>query len=90
MKFRHKALRRFVETGSMQGLPQASAHKLERLLSLLAAAKSMDDIHTGFGRLHQLRADRAGEWSFYVTRNWRLVFRFEDGEAVDIDLVDYH
>lgn len=41
-------------------------------------------------RLHPLKGDRAGQWSVSVTGNWRIVFRFADGEAVDVDLVDYH
>ena len=41
-------------------------------------------------RLHPLKGDRARQWSVRVSGNWRVVFRFEDGEAVDVDLIDYH
>ena len=41
-------------------------------------------------RLHPLKGDRAGHWSVRVSGNWRVVFRFEDGEAVGVDLIDYH
>ena len=41
-------------------------------------------------RLHPLKGDRAGQWSVRVSGNWRVVFRFKDGEAVDVDLVDCH
>ena len=41
-------------------------------------------------RLHQLGGDLAGFWSVRITGNWRIVFRFENGEAIDVDLVDYH
>lgn len=41
-------------------------------------------------RLHRLRGDKAGQWSVRVSGNWRVVFRFEDGTAVAVDLVDYH
>ena len=40
--------------------------------------------------MHPLKGDRAGQWSVRVSGNWRVVFRFEDGEAVDVDLIDYH
>lgn len=43
----------------------------------------------GFG-LRPLAGDLKGFWSVTVSRNWRVIFRFEDGDAVDIDLVDYH
>ena len=41
-------------------------------------------------RLHPLKGDLAGFWSVTVSGNWRLIFRFEDGHASDVDLVDYH
>ena len=40
--------------------------------------------------LHPLKGDRRGQWAVSVSGNWRIVFRFEDGQAVDIDLEDYH
>ena len=41
-------------------------------------------------RLHPLKGDRSGQWSLRVSANWRLIFRFDEGEAVDVDLIDYH
>ena len=41
-------------------------------------------------RLHQLRGDRAGEWSIHVSANWRIVFRFDGENVCDVDLTDYH
>lgn len=41
-------------------------------------------------RLHPLRGDLTGFWSVTVSGNWRIIFRFEDGNAFDVDLVDYH
>ena len=41
-------------------------------------------------RLHPLKGDRRGQWSVNVSGNWRIVFRFVDGESVDADLIDYH
>ena len=41
-------------------------------------------------RLHPLKGDRKGQWSVRVSGNWRVTFRFLNGEAVDVDLVDYH
>ena len=41
-------------------------------------------------RLHPLKGDMAGLWRTRVSGNWRVVFRFENNEAVDVDLVDYH
>ena len=41
-------------------------------------------------RLHQLTGDRRDQWSVRVSGNWRVVFRFMDGVATDVDLIDYH
>ena len=41
-------------------------------------------------QLHQLTGNRRGTWAVRVSGNWRLTFRFEDGEAVDVNLEDYH
>ena len=40
--------------------------------------------------LHPLKGDRRGLWSVWVSGNWRVVFRFEGTEAVDVSLIDYH
>ena len=40
--------------------------------------------------LHPLKGARRGQWSVRVSGNWRVVFRFEGAEAVDVDLIDYH
>jgi len=40
--------------------------------------------------LHELKGERVGTWTMKVNRNWRLTFRFESGDAVDLDLEDYH
>ncbi len=62
---------------------------VKHLFRLQEATRSGDADAPGF-RLHPLKGDRAGEWSVRVSGNWRVVFRFEDSEVVDVDLVDYH
>ena len=62
-------------------------HKGLRRLYARNDARDMDQ--PGF-RLHPLRGEYQGHWSVAVSGNWCIVFRFEAGEAVDIDLVDYH
>ena len=41
-------------------------------------------------RLHPLKGDRKGFWAVTVSANWRIVFHFADGNAFDVDLIDYH
>ena len=90
MKIRHKGLRALHDRDDAARIPAALAPRLRRiLLRLQEAAHPGDGDAPGF-RLHPLKGDRAGQWSVRVSGNWRVVFRFEDGEAVDVDLIDYH
>ncbi len=90
MKVKHKGLRQFVADGSAKGIDAAMAGKLTRILLALAAASRPSELANPAWRLHPLKGELAGHWSIRVTGNWRVTFRFEDSEAVDVDLVDYH
>ena len=88
MRFAHKGLRRFYERGDARGLNAVA--RVRRLLTALQDASSPQDMALPGCRLHRLTGDRRGQWSVRVSGNWRIVFRFVDGEAVDVDLIDYH
>lgn len=90
MEFRHKGLRRFWESGDGRGISGDLTARLSRRLDDLDAATMPDDLRIPGYRLHPLSGARVGFWSIRVSGNWRLVFRFRNGEAVDVDLVDYH
>jgi proteic killer suppression protein len=89
---RHKALRRFAETGSPRGLPSGSVERLRNMLAYFAAIDAEEELRVppNFGA-HKLTGDRAGTWALTVTRNWRLTFRINAAGAIeDMDLEDYH
>ncbi len=89
---RHKALRRFAETGSPKGLPAGSVDRLRNMLAYIDAIDSAEELRVppNFGA-HRLTGDRKGEWSLFVTKNWRMTFRVNAAGAVeDMDLEDYH
>ena len=89
---RHKALRRFAETGQAKGLPAGSVDRLRRMLAYIDAIGASDELRVppNFGA-HLLTGDRKGEWSLTVTKNWRMTFRIsEAGVIEDMDLEDYH
>ena len=71
-------------------LPANLAPRLRRILFRLQEATRSGDADAPGFRLHPLKGDRAGDWSVRVSGNWRVVFCFEDGEVVDVDLIDYH
>ena len=90
MRFAHKGLRRLFEEDDARGLPQPLVPRIRGILAELEAAQvGLDMRLPGYG-LHALKGDRRGFWSVRVSGNWRVIFRFVNGEAVDVELVDYH
>lgn len=58
---------------------------------MLDAATVLDDLRVPpANRLEKLRGNRAGQWSIRVNDQWRVCFRWEDGDALAVQLVDYH
>lgn len=87
---RHRGLRLLYEKGSRRGIQPAQADKIERILARLDEATSPDGMDLPGYRLHPLKGDLAGFWAVSVSGNWRIVFRFDAGNARDVDLIDYH
>ena len=86
----NSATRRLFESGKSRFRSLDTDAALE-LLAILNAAERLDHISPlkSVG-LHPLKGDRKGFWAVTVSANWRIVFRFADGNAFDVDLVDYH
>ncbi len=90
MKIAHRGLRRFHERGDASGLNHAWVPRIRRVLALLDQATEPRHLAIpGFG-LHLLKGRLRGYWGVTVSGNWRIVFRFEGGEVVDVRLMDYH
>lgn len=88
--FRHKGLKRLFENGERKGVNPQFAERIENILGLLDAATTVQEMALPSFRLHALSGDLRGFWAVTVRANWRIVFRFEDSNARDVDLVDYH
>ena len=88
VKIRHKGLRALHERDDRARLPAQLVPRLRRILFRLQEATHPKSADAPGFRLHPLKGDRAGQWSVRLSGHWRVVFRFEEGEAVD--LVDYH
>ena len=88
--FRYKGLERFFLTGSKSGIQPQHAGKLRLQLTALEHATTPGDMNAPGWKLHRLSGDLAGFFSVSVSGNWRLIFRFEEADAVDVDYVDYH
>lgn len=88
--FQHKGLKRFFEDDDRRKLPAEDADKIARVLARLDAAESPEDMDIPGFRLHPLKGDLKGFWAVSVRANWRVMFRFRDGDACDVDYLDYH
>ncbi len=88
--FRHKGLRRLFEEDDRAKISADMVSRLRIILFALEEAESIEDIDQPSFRLHPLKGDLKGSWAVTVRANWRVVFRFENGNAFDVDLVDYH
>ena len=82
--FRHRGLKRLFEQGDSS---KVQADQVDRIGDVLA---HLDGALRPSYRLHPLKGDLKGVWSVMISGNWRMVFRFEAGDAFDVDLVDYH
>lgn len=87
---RHRGLKAFYERGSARHLNSEQLPRIRRILTALDAAESIEGLDLPGWRLHTLKGDLKGFWSVTVSGNWRIIFRFKDGEVGDVDLVDYH
>lgn len=88
--FAHKGLELFYRTGSAKGIQARHGKRLRLILGLLDAAKVVEDANAPGLALHPLKGDRKSFWAVTVQANWRITFRFVDGDAEVVDYLDYH
>ena len=79
-----------MERGDARRIDPEHRDAVRDILARLNAAVGPNDMDLPGFRLHPLKGDLAGFWAVTVRANWRIVFRFEDGHALDVDYLDYH
>lgn len=88
--FADKETERLFATGRTRKLPQSIVRRTQTRLAYLNLATSPDDLREpSSNRLELLSGDRAGQWSIRINDQWRLCFRFAEGHAFDVEIVDY-
>ncbi|MBT6273254.1 MAG: plasmid maintenance system killer protein [Chromatiales bacterium] len=82
---------RFFEQGKRTGFRGMDVEVAEDLLAVLDAAASLNDLSPlkSLG-LHKLTGDRKGQWAMTVNGPWRICFRFKEGDAHEVTIVNYH
>ncbi|MDP8206009.1 MAG: type II toxin-antitoxin system RelE/ParE family toxin [Candidatus Electryonea clarkiae] len=88
--FRHKGLQKFFATGSTIGIQPAHKQKLRMRLAALDTAVTIADMDLPGFRLHPLKGILQGFWAIDVSKNWRITFKFNDGDAYIVNYEDYH
>jgi toxin HigB-1 len=86
--FRDKGLKRF-SSRTTRGVNPEHVGRLRDILATLHAAPSVAHMHLPGYRLHPLKGQLKGFWAVTVRANWRVIFRFQEGHAEDVDYVDY-
>jgi toxin HigB-1 len=87
---RHKGLKRLFEQDDRSGVHAEHVGKLRDILATLHAAPTVGHMDLPAYRLHPLKGRMKGFWAVTVRANWRVIFRFAEGHAEDVDYVDYH
>lgn len=88
--FRSKALRQFIETGDARKLSVENAGRVRRILAQIEAATRPEDLNVPGLRFHELKGERRGTFAVNASGNYRITFRWDGQDAVDVDLEDYH
>lgn len=89
--FANAETERLFATGKSRRLPQDILRRAAMRLSQLDAATVVEDMRLPpSNRLEALCGNRAGQWSIRVNDQWRVCFRFERGNAFDVEITDYH
>lgn len=86
----NSATRRFAENGKGKFLGLDGEAAMELLAALDAATFLSDLSPLKSSGLHKLKGNRKGQWAMTVNGPWRICFRFADGDAWDVEIVDYH
>ena len=88
--FKNKGLRDLFEQDDARKLKADQVDRLRLILSALDQASAVQDMNQPTFRLHRLKGNRKGAWAVTVRANWRVTFRFEGGDACEVDWEDYH
>ncbi len=88
--FKHRGLKRFFENNDGRRVNPDHIPRLKRILATLDAASRPEEMDAPGWRFHKLRGDLKEFYAVKVSGNWRVIFRLEDGDAYDVDYLDYH
>ena len=89
-KFKHKGLKQLFEKGNSSGVNTHHLKRLKLILALLETAETVEDMDLPGLSLHELKGNRKGIWALKVSGNWRVTFKLDKGDVLDLNYEDYH
>jgi proteic killer suppression protein len=90
ISFKHKGLKLYYDNGIESKLQPNHVNKIRLILTRLDAAKAPEEMNVPGYVLHQLKGELKNFWSVKVDKNYRIIFRFENENVLDVDYIDYH
>lgn len=89
--FANRETQQLYTTGRSRRLPPNLLRRAVRRLEYIDLASELSDLRSPpSNRLHALTGDREGQYSISINMQWRICFRFSDGDAYDVEITDYH
>ena len=88
--FKHRGLKALYDGRTARRIAPEHLQRVRDILAVLDRSRASDDMNIPGFRLHPLKGKLKNNWAVWVSRNWRVTFRFEAGHAKDVDYLDYH
>ena len=89
--FADKQTQELFEIGKMKKLDRLLITRAIRKLEYIHLATCLEDLRVPpSNRLHALKGNRQGQYSISINEQWRICFRFIDGDAYEVEITDYH
>ena len=90
VSFKHRGLKALYDGRTARRVAPTHVQKLRDILAVLDRSRRPQDVNIPGFRLHPLKGELRGHYAVTVSGNWRVTFRFEEGDVVDVDYLDYH
>ena len=87
--FKHKGLQRLYQSGDTRGIISSHAKRILIRLDRLNRIQVLEDLPSEW-KCHPLHRELEGNYAIWVNAQWRILFRFEEGEFCDVDYLQYH
>ncbi len=89
-KLKHNGLRALCDSGSSSGVNPDHIARIRKILALLEPAETIEDMNLPGHGLNPLKGNRKGDWAVKVSGNWRITFKIQNADVLDVNYEDFH